>query len=134
MNERSRRKVLAVGTALGAVTATTALAGTFGNPDQPAQGIETTQKYLRGAVDPGPQTRHFLDNSPRHLRRPQLMSEACRSSGRRSTLRRDAFSKAAGRGRSPSRTFKSPVQFPASTCAWTRDPRRPGLRRRRERG
>jgi oxalate decarboxylase len=70
MNERSRRKVLAVGTALGAVTATTALAGTFGNPDQPAQGIETTQKYPRGAVDPGPQNQALSGQFPKAFTPP----------------------------------------------------------------
>ena len=50
--------MLAAGAALGAVTAaakTAAAAASFGNPDQPQQGIVTTQGNPRAAADPGPQ-------------------------------------------------------------------------------
>src|ERR1700743_3489896 len=64
MSEMSRRKILAVGTALGTATATTALAGTFGNPDEPAQGIEKPHTQPRGAVDRGPQTQALSSQFP----------------------------------------------------------------------
>jgi oxalate decarboxylase len=70
MNEVSRRKMLTVGAALGTVTATTALAGTFGNPDEPAQGVETTQKHPRGAVDPGPQNQALSGQFPKAFTPP----------------------------------------------------------------
>jgi oxalate decarboxylase len=70
MNEMSRRKILTVGTALGAVTATTALAGTFGNPDEPVQGIENTYNHPRGAVDPGPQNQVLSSQFPKAFTPP----------------------------------------------------------------
>lgn len=70
MNEMSRRKILAVGAALGTVTATTALAGTFGNPDEPAQGINNTYNHPRGAVDPGPQNQALSSQFPKAFTPP----------------------------------------------------------------
>jgi oxalate decarboxylase len=52
----SRRDILTVGAAAGmGAFVTRAGAATFGNPDEPAQGIVNTQGNPRGAVDPGPQ-------------------------------------------------------------------------------
>jgi oxalate decarboxylase len=52
----SRRKILAAGAAAGVgAFATRASAASFGNPDEPPQGIVNTQGNPRSAVDPGPQ-------------------------------------------------------------------------------
>jgi oxalate decarboxylase len=52
----SRRDILGAGAAAGmGAFATRVSAATFGNPDEPAQGIVNTQGNPRGAVDPGPQ-------------------------------------------------------------------------------
>ena len=74
MNEMSRRKILAVGTALGTVTATTALAGTLSNSDKPAQGIENTCNHPRGAVDRGPQNQALSSRFPKTSRCTRAMA------------------------------------------------------------
>ena len=52
----SRRDILTIGAAAGmGAFATRAGAATFGDPDEPAQGIVNTQGNPRSAVDPGPQ-------------------------------------------------------------------------------
>jgi len=52
----SRREILAAGAATGVgAFATRASAASFGNPDEPPQGIVNTQGNPRSAVDPGPQ-------------------------------------------------------------------------------
>ncbi len=52
----SRRHIVATGAAAGvAGFVSAAAAGTPGNPDEPQQGIGTTQGNARAAVDPGPQ-------------------------------------------------------------------------------
>ena len=52
----SRRSILAAGAAAGVGgLATRVSAASFGNPDEPPQGIVNTQGNPRGAVDPGPQ-------------------------------------------------------------------------------
>jgi oxalate decarboxylase len=52
----SRREILAAGAAAGVgAFATRASAASFGNPDEPPQGIANTQRNPRSAVDPGPQ-------------------------------------------------------------------------------
>ena len=52
----SRREILAAGAAAGVgAFATRASAASFGNPDEPPQGIVNTQGDPRSAVDPGPQ-------------------------------------------------------------------------------
>jgi oxalate decarboxylase len=52
----SRRDILTIGAAAGmGAFATRAGAATFGNPDEPAQGIVNTQGNPGSAVDPGPQ-------------------------------------------------------------------------------
>jgi oxalate decarboxylase len=52
----SRREILAAGAAAGVgAFATRASAASFGNPDEPPQGIVNTQGNPRSAVDPGPQ-------------------------------------------------------------------------------
>ncbi len=52
----SRREILAAGAAAGVgAFATRASAASFGNPDEPPQGIVNTQRNPRSAVDPGPQ-------------------------------------------------------------------------------
>src|ERR1700689_4277823 len=53
----SRRQIFTAGAAVGiGVFATRAGAASFGNPDEPPQGIVNTQGNPRGAVDPGPQS------------------------------------------------------------------------------
>jgi oxalate decarboxylase len=55
MSEPSRRNLLAFGTAAGlAGLASPVMAASFGNPDEPPQGIVNTQNNPRSAVDPGP--------------------------------------------------------------------------------
>jgi oxalate decarboxylase len=52
----SRREILAAGAAAGVgAFATRATAASYGNPDEPPQGIVNTQGNPRSAVDPGPQ-------------------------------------------------------------------------------
>ena len=52
----SRRQIFTAGAAVGiGVFAKRAGAASFGNPDEPPQGIVNTQGNPRGAVDPGPQ-------------------------------------------------------------------------------
>src|SRR6202453_3873674 len=70
MSQSSRPKILSVGAAMGTATATTALAGTFGNPDEPAQGIENTPRQPRGAVDPGPQNQVLSSQFPKAFKPP----------------------------------------------------------------
>jgi oxalate decarboxylase len=54
--QASRRQVFTAGAAVGiGVFATRAGAASFGNPDEPPQGIVNTQGNPRSAVDPGPQ-------------------------------------------------------------------------------
>lgn len=65
MNPFSRRDILAAGAAAGAVTAATAAgAATFGNPDEPPQGIVNTQGNPRSAVNPGPQSQAIAGQFP----------------------------------------------------------------------
>ena len=70
LNTVSRRSVLAAGAAAGTATATTALAATFGNPDEPSQGIVNTQSNPRSAVDPGPQNPLLAGQFPKALTPP----------------------------------------------------------------
>ena len=117
----SRREIFAAGAAAGiGVFATRAGAASFGNPDEPPQGIVNTQGNPRGAVDPGPQNPRSRGSSRRPSRRPRPMSATFRCSGPRSTMHRGASRTAAGPVRSPRRTSRSPLPFPASTCASTR--------------
>jgi len=51
----SRRDILTIGAAGMGAFATRAGAATFGNPDEPAQGIVNTQGKPRTAADPGSQ-------------------------------------------------------------------------------
>ena len=52
----SRRDILGVGAAAGiGAFAARASAATFGNPDEPPQGVVNAQKNSRSAIDPGPQ-------------------------------------------------------------------------------
>ncbi len=52
----SRREILTAGVAAGiGAFATRAGAASFGNPDEPPQGIVNTRSNPRSAVDPGPQ-------------------------------------------------------------------------------
>ena len=61
----SRRDILTMSAAAGmGAFATRAGAATFGNPDEPAQGIVNTQDNPRGAVDPGPQNRPLTGQFP----------------------------------------------------------------------
>ena len=56
MTTVSRRNMLAAGAAVGAASiANTAGAASFGNPDEPQQGIVNTRPNPRAAIDVGPQ-------------------------------------------------------------------------------
>ncbi len=70
MNTVSRRSILAAGAAAGTATATTALAATCGNPDEPSQGIVNTQSNPRSAVDPGPQNPVLAGQFPKAFTPP----------------------------------------------------------------
>ena len=65
----SRRNILATAAAGAMVSATTARAATFGNPDQPAEGAVnvTNPKAL---TDPGPQDQGLAGNEPAFLDPP----------------------------------------------------------------
>ena len=65
----SRRNILATAAAGAMVSATTARAATFGNPDQPAEGAVnvTNPKAL---TDPGPQDQGLANNEPAFLDPP----------------------------------------------------------------
>jgi len=65
----SRRNILATAAAGAMVSATTARAASFGNPDQPAEGAVnvTNPKAL---VDPGPQDQGLAGNEPAFLNPP----------------------------------------------------------------
>src|SRR5260370_24447662 len=71
MSTLSRRAILGSGVAGGLLTAAAAVAaeGTFGNPDQPAEGAVnvTNPKTL---TDPGPQEPNPSDNQPAFLKPP----------------------------------------------------------------
>jgi oxalate decarboxylase len=71
MSTLSRRAILGSGVAGGLLTAAAAVAadGTFGNPDQPAEGAVnvTNPKAL---TDPGPQDPNLAGNEPAFLNRP----------------------------------------------------------------
>ena len=71
LNTLSRRSILAAGAAAGTATATTALAATFGNPDEPSQGIVNTQSNPRSAVDPGPQNPALAGQFPKAFTLPR---------------------------------------------------------------
>ena len=58
----SRRKILATAAA-GAMSAATARAATFGNPDQPAEGAVNATNP-RALIDPGPQDPSLAGNEP----------------------------------------------------------------------
>jgi oxalate decarboxylase len=65
MTPTSRRDILALGAAAGmGAFATRASAASFGNPDEPPQGIINTQANPRSAVDPGPQNRTLAGQFP----------------------------------------------------------------------
>ena len=70
MNTLSRRGILAAGAAAGTATATTVLAATFGNPDEPSQGIVNTQSNPRSAVDPGPHNSALAGQFPKAFTPP----------------------------------------------------------------
>ena len=65
MHESSRRNMLALGTAAGlAGLASPVLAASPGHPDEPAQGVGTTQGNPSAAVDPGPQNPALANQFP----------------------------------------------------------------------
>src|SRR5882762_6784074 len=59
----SRRELLAATAAGAAITATTAQAATFGNPDAPPQGA-INAKNLASVTDPGPQSHAIASQFP----------------------------------------------------------------------
>ncbi|HET6238712.1 MAG TPA: cupin domain-containing protein [Acetobacteraceae bacterium] len=71
MSEPSRRNLLAFGTAAGlAGLASPVLAASFGNPDEPPQGIVNTQNNPSSAVDPGPQNPAISGQFPKAFTPP----------------------------------------------------------------
>ena len=67
----SRRQVFTAGAAVGiGVFATRAGAASFGNPDEPPQGIVNTQGNPRSAVDPGPQNSALSGQFPKAFTPP----------------------------------------------------------------
>jgi len=65
MGNFSRRNMLAAGAVAGAATvATNAFAATFGNPDDPAQGLVNTRTNPAAAADPGPRNPALADQFP----------------------------------------------------------------------
>jgi oxalate decarboxylase len=67
----SRRNMLSVGAAVGvAALASRANAASFGNPDEPPQGIMNARASPRGAVDPGPQNQAVADQFPKAFTPP----------------------------------------------------------------
>lgn len=117
MSEISRRKILSVGTAMGTATATTALAGTFGNPDEPAQGIENTSRQPRGAVDPGPQNQVLSSQFPKAFKPPATDVGDLPQFWSSFSLAPRRVQEGGWARQSPRRISKSPLQFLASTCA-----------------
>jgi oxalate decarboxylase len=68
---RSRRNILTAGAAAGiGAIAMRASAASFGNPDEPAQGVVNTQNNPRSAVDPGPQNPTLAGQFPRAFTPP----------------------------------------------------------------
>ena len=117
----SRRKMLAT-SAVGAAmltAASAANAASFGNPDEPAEGAVnvTNPKAL---VDPGPQDPGIANNEPSFLSPPATDVNGCRSIGRRSICRQNAFRTAAGRGRSPKTILRFRRPSRASICVLAR--------------
>jgi oxalate decarboxylase len=71
MSTLSRRAILGSGVAGGLLTAAAAVAadGTFGNPDQPAEG-EVNVTNPKALTDPGPQDPNLAGNEPAFLNPP----------------------------------------------------------------
>jgi oxalate decarboxylase len=67
----SRRNMLSVGAAAGvAALESRANAASFGNPDEPPQGVVNARANPRGAIDPGPQNRAIADQFPKAFTPP----------------------------------------------------------------
>ena len=64
----SRRNILATAAA-GAMSAATARAASFGNPDQPAEGAVNVTNH-KALTDPGPQDPSLAGNQPSFLNPP----------------------------------------------------------------
>ena len=110
----SRRQILGAGAAAGiGAFATRVSAATFGNPDEPPQGVMNTKGNPRSAIDPGPQNPTLFGSSQTRLPRLRPTSEIFRCFGLRSTKRRGASRTAAGPVRSLSQTSRSPNPLPA---------------------
>jgi hypothetical protein len=110
----SRRNIIATAAAGAMMSAATARAASFGNPDQPAEGAvnATNPKAL---TDPGPQDPSLAGNEPAFLNPPAPTSTACRSFGL--ILLPGEFRTAVGRGRLPRMTSKFRRRSRESTCA-----------------
>jgi hypothetical protein len=112
---QSRRNILATAAAGAVMSAATARAAGFGNPDEPAEDAVnvTNPKALttRGRRIKTLQTTSLLSSTRR-----QPTSTACRSFGLHSILLPSVPRTAAGRGRLPRMTSKSRRQSPVSTC------------------
>ena len=110
----SRRDILGVGAAAGiGAFAARASAATFGNPDEPPQGVVNAQKNSRSAIDPGPQNPTLSGRFPNAFTPPASDVGDLRCFGLRSTKRRGASRTAAGPVRSLSQTSRSPKPLPA---------------------
>jgi oxalate decarboxylase len=114
MTPTSRRDILSLGAAAGVgAFATRASAASFGNPDEPPQGIVNTQSNPRSAVDPGPQNRTLTGQFPNDFTPPATDVGDLPLFWASFKTRRGASRTAAGPVRSPSRTSPSPNPFPA---------------------
>jgi hypothetical protein len=112
MSTLSRRAILGSGVAGGLLTAAIAAEGTFGNPDQPAEGSvnATNPKAL---TDPGPQDPNLAGNEPAFLNPPATDVNGSPSFGLRSTLLPSVSRMVVGRGKLPRMTLASRRRFQA---------------------
>ncbi len=71
MDKLSRRNILAAGAAVGAAgVASSAMAASFGSPDEPQQGLAAAAGNARAAVDPGPQNPAIAGQFPQAFNAP----------------------------------------------------------------
>ena len=112
----SRRNILTTASAGMALSATTARAATFGNPDDPAEGAVnvTNPKAL---TDPGPQDQGLAGNEPAFLDPPATDVNGMPQYWAHSTSHPSKSRMAVGRARSRRTTSRSRRRSPASTCA-----------------
>jgi hypothetical protein len=87
MEPSSRRDVLVATAAGGPTVAVTAGAASYGNPDEPPQGVVTTEGNPASATVIGPNNPALSNQFPGAFRHRQPTSATCLCSGPRSTMR-----------------------------------------------